>query len=300
MLSPTTTAGANPRFYKINKDLSVDIDSLKKNITKHTKAIISTHYFGFPQKEMHALRDLCDNLDISLIEDCAHALYGEFAGKNGHYAVASLQKFLPVIDGGLLISGKNIQSAYLDRRSLKRETKILYNTLENWLHLNRGTKQQPGKNDTSDAVMHSDEKGSSGTEVDTKNINTKMSLTSGLISKLVSHGRIKEQRRANYEHLAGNLDSIPGCTVLHDTLPEGVVPYVLPLLVNKPDPAYQDIRRQGIHIQRWEPAYHGNITGHCQTSDHYANHLFQIPCHQELTARDIADISCVIEDALNS
>lgn len=138
-----------------------------------------------------------------------------------------------------------------------------------------------------------------GTDLDMDNTNKKMSIASSLICQLVSHGNIQKKRRANYKQLADALNQIPGCRLPYRDLPENIVPYVLPVIVESPDPAYQNIRSQGIYIQRWEPDYHGNVTGHCQNSDYYANHLFQIPCHQELSSEDITNISRVIAGALS-
>lgn len=299
MTSPTLATGATPDFYKINEDLSINTEDLISRITKKTKAIIVTHYFGFPQNKIHRIRSVCDESGIILIEDCAHALYGDFAGTHGHYAVGSIQKFLPVLDGGMLISDNEPLPIDLDIRNPRYEAKIAHNTIEKFLG-DRGqtARREPDVDkesaaDTITLVMNA------GTDLDMDSINRKMSIASSLICKFVSHGTIQKKRRANYTQLADALDQVPGCRLPYRDLPEDIVPYVLPVIVERADPTYQDIRRQGVYIQRWEPGYHGNITGHCDTSDYYANHLFQIPCHQELSSEDITNISRVIEDALS-
>src|SRR5438309_4000555 len=57
---------------------------------------------------MSRLRAFCDGHGIALIEDCAHAFFGVCegvaVGSWGHIAIASLPKFFPVPEGGLIAS----------------------------------------------------------------------------------------------------------------------------------------------------------------------------------------------------
>src|SRR6185295_18524163 len=65
-----------------------------------------------------ALRSFCDGRRIALIEDCAHAFFGASDGRPvghwGNVAIASLTKFFPVPEGGMLVSS----TVTLDKLSL--------------------------------------------------------------------------------------------------------------------------------------------------------------------------------------
>ena len=97
--------------------------------------MIAAHYFGLPQP-MSRMRQFCDDRGIALIEDCAHAMFGEADGRpigsHGHYAIASLTKFLPTTDGGCLVYGDAPRATppVLPRASVADQIRIVANTVE--------------------------------------------------------------------------------------------------------------------------------------------------------------------------
>jgi perosamine synthetase len=100
------TAGFDIRFYRILPDLSVDEDDLRRKLDLAAGVVLVIHYFGFPQPGIERLADLCRVAGSVLIEDCAHSLFsakGEVPlGSFAPLAVFSLQKTLPMFDGGAL------------------------------------------------------------------------------------------------------------------------------------------------------------------------------------------------------
>ena len=84
---------------------------------------------------MARIRQFCDDRGIALIEDCAHAMFGEADGRpigsHGHYAIASLTKFLPTADGGCLVYGRTpAKPPALPSRSFADQLRIIANTVE--------------------------------------------------------------------------------------------------------------------------------------------------------------------------
>jgi dTDP-4-amino-4,6-dideoxygalactose transaminase len=88
VIVPTFTfaASANSVLYCGAKVVLVDIDpqtftisinSIKKHISKKTKAIIPVHYGG-QSCDMDELMDLTKSKNLSIVEDCAHALGSKF------------------------------------------------------------------------------------------------------------------------------------------------------------------------------------------------------------------------------
>lgn len=82
---PTITAiinsGATPVLADINlKDYLIDINSVKKLITKKTKAIIPVHLYG-QIADMDKLIKITRNHKIKIIEDCAQAQGAKYKGK---------------------------------------------------------------------------------------------------------------------------------------------------------------------------------------------------------------------------
>ncbi len=84
---------------------NIDVDDLKKRITKRTKAIILPHMFGLP-----ADIDEIVSLGIPVIEDCAQSIGAKYQGRyTGSFGVCSIfsfyaTKMLATGEGGMILS----------------------------------------------------------------------------------------------------------------------------------------------------------------------------------------------------
>lgn len=99
---------AVPVFADIEpKILSIDLESVKKQTTSRTKAIIPVHPNGFPI-DMDPLMDFANKRGIAVVEDAAHAHGAEYKGRKtgtiGHINAFSFQqkKNLPLGEGGMV------------------------------------------------------------------------------------------------------------------------------------------------------------------------------------------------------
>lgn len=126
ILRPFKEANIKFTFYKINADLSIDINDIEKRITKETKILLVIHYFGYPQP-IEELQKLSREHSLLLIEDSVQSFLtrynGKFLGCFGDVAFNSFIKFLPVLDGSLLLLNNkeikdNWQNLKLSKRSL--------------------------------------------------------------------------------------------------------------------------------------------------------------------------------------
>ncbi len=113
--------GAVPVFVDIEPDtLCLDPRKVKEAITKKTKAIIPVHIYG-SMTDMEAIMDISDKHGIPVIEDCAHAHGGVWAGRGvgsiGHIGSFSFQqsKTLSSGEGGICITNdsKLAETLYL-------------------------------------------------------------------------------------------------------------------------------------------------------------------------------------------
>ena len=101
---------AVPRFADVKPDTYLmDPASLRANITKKTKAVIVTHFYGLCA-EVDEIRKICDEHGLFLIEDCAHNMNsywkGKHAGSYGDMSCFSFQqnKHLATGDGGMMVT----------------------------------------------------------------------------------------------------------------------------------------------------------------------------------------------------
>jgi perosamine synthetase len=103
---PLVRKGAKIVFADINYDLNINIEDVKRKITKKTKAIVFVH-FGGNNRGLRQLMVLARRHGITVIEDAAQAVGSDYWGKADFTAV-SLQaiKLLTSGDGGFLITRK--------------------------------------------------------------------------------------------------------------------------------------------------------------------------------------------------
>jgi perosamine synthetase len=321
MVEPVVWLQAKPVFYRIHAGTGVDLEDVRRRLTSRTRVFLITHFFGFPQ-ESRRLRDFCDEHRLVLMEDCAHAFFGEFAGRPvgayGDYAIASAMKFFPIYDGGVLASAHHsLGTMRLDAGGLAFELKAALNALEYAVEYRRlgvvrfalmpflaaktalwnGFRRADGTRQTLQPLGPTASDGDYA--FDPAWVSTRMSLTSRMALRSMSTDRVVEHRRANYRKLLASLSGCPGAAPLFPDLPDGVVPYVFPLLVDRPLDVFPRLKRQGVPIlrfgeYRW-PQMDPEI---CGVSADLSRRLLQFPCHQELLPEEIDWVVERVRDAL--
>lgn len=115
MIRPFVMYGHKIKYYKLNNDYSIDIDSLKILIRDFDNHVLFLYmdYFGNKAIEDNELRWL-KNVYSSMIfiEDRTHNLFAENSRTFlPDYTVASLRKWLDIPDGGLLWNNRKINNA---------------------------------------------------------------------------------------------------------------------------------------------------------------------------------------------
>ncbi|HEX9104367.1 MAG TPA: aminotransferase class V-fold PLP-dependent enzyme [Polyangia bacterium] len=102
-------AGARVVFYRVDRDLRIDLDDLRtKALAPDVRAVYVTHFAGFAQPIVEA-RAIARERGVPLFEDCALALFsctpdGKPLGSFGDASCFCLYKTLPVPHGGLLVA----------------------------------------------------------------------------------------------------------------------------------------------------------------------------------------------------
>lgn len=109
-VSPMMYFGAKPIFCDSDNEGNISFDSVKNKYTENTKAIIVTHMWGVPIKDIQKIADFCKEKHIYLLEDCSHAhgaeIYGKKVGTFGDIAAWSLQgqKTVTGGEGGIILT----------------------------------------------------------------------------------------------------------------------------------------------------------------------------------------------------
>lgn len=308
MVEPVVQANATPVFYKINADTSVDLDDIQARLDRSTKLLLITHYFGFPQ-DLSKLRNFCDKHNILMLEDCAHAFFGEYnkrpLGSFGDYAIASTMKFFPTSEGGCLVSSRHpITSLHLKSAGMAFEVKSALDALERGFEYDRmgflhklmylpiyfkkliwGLVKKRVRSKKADFEPNFSEE---EFEIEEAWLNKTSSSFSQYLIRKMSQTRIAVSRRKNYTILFESLSDLPGCRPLFDKLPKEVIPYVFPLFVEEPEKFFRPLKNHGVPVIRFgEFLWKGMDVNICSVSASLSKRVFQFPCHQELTAAEL-------------
>jgi perosamine synthetase len=309
LVEPVVRAGAVPVFYAVRRDLSVDLDDLARKAAG-ARALLAVHYFGFPQ-EMAALRAFCDARGIALIEDCAHAFFGSCGGRpmgaHGDVAIASTWKFFAVREGGCLVARG--PSKRLKSPGLRYEAKSMLNAVERaWeagrlpvlrailgpLFRLKDRLRDRRKGGGAAAAKRTDVP-TGGLEFDESWLGRRPSRFTRFVLAFSNRRRIARLRRENYAILLDGFRGLPGTRVLLPAMPEGVVPYVFPLLVED-EGVFPALKRRGVPIVRfgeflWEGADD-------PVALEYSRKVLQFPCHQEMTREELDWIVAEVREAV--
>jgi perosamine synthetase len=101
---------------------NLNLELIKKKITKKTKGIILVHMAGLPC-DMTQIINFCKNKNIVLLEDCAHALGTKYKNKHvGNFGISGSFSFYPTKqittgEGGMVIT--NNETFYKKIKILK-------------------------------------------------------------------------------------------------------------------------------------------------------------------------------------
>lgn len=283
MVEPVVWLGANIKMYPLTKALEPDFTALSSLLTSSVKVVLIPHYFGFIQK-INQWYSLFNQLGITVIEDCAHAFFGERngikAGETGDYAICSTVKFFPGTEGGILLSKRPLHICSKPR-SLLLQLKAIKNIIETAvnrqpLHLhNVATIPEKTTVETAFSVL-------SNSRLKYLEPHKKDWALSWADSWVIDHSqnqKIIELRQQHYQYLAAGLKNLHHASLLFPELPDGCVPYVLPLLLHNPQRHFAQLKRAGIPLLRWEEL----VVNDCPVSNEYRLKLVQLPVHQALT-----------------
>lgn len=304
MVAPISEAGLTPLYYPLTEQGLPDLQRVAWPAASAPKAMFVAHYFGLPQ-DLQDLLDWCEAHDILLVEDCAHSYFGQAGdrpvGQWGHYATASLSKFFPVAEAGLLASNSRPLSTFTTQApDLRMQLKAAWDVVDYATRHGRlaGVRQllsifRPvavAEEPAPDPSSVSPDVNETYLACDMGRIHMAPTRASVWLHRILPTQRIVLRRRANYEHLAMALGSAPGATVLRPQLPAASAPYVLPLWVDGADRAdrvYAQMRQEGMPVFRWDRLWPGTPTDASDTGSQWSRHLLQVLCHQDLRACDV-------------
>lgn len=302
MVAPIVRLGATPVFFPITAAGLPNMSWLKQQ-SGSAKVLIVPHYFGIP-RDLSAVRAFCDARGTALLEDCAHSFFG-LAGDRpigtwGDLTTASLTKFFPGPDGGLLIARSAGRSVAVRPQTFLAELRAWIDTIE------MGARYQRlgALNFVAAAVFRlkamargalserADGQSVTDPEVimdclDERQIPMQASAAVRWVVRTTSIERVIRGRQSNYRRLVEMLSGANGICPAFADLPSGAVPYVCPVVVRQADAVYAKLRRAGIPVFRWDVLWPGTPRLEGDTGREWSHSLLQVACHQDLSDDDM-------------
>jgi perosamine synthetase len=316
MVAPVLLAKHQAVFFGIRADGMPDLQRIDPTAATQARAMIVSHYFGLAQS-LREVRMWCDSNGIALIEDCAHCYFGQAGerpiGAWGDYCTASLSKFFPVPEAGLLGSTRHaLHPLHLVRQGIKFQIKGWIDVIETatknqrLLGLNRFLAAifslKPGAKGT--AAPPAPELPASETTMmegcNMARIRNEPLAVSMVLRRILPRGRIIVQRRRNFDMYFRLLSGLAGAKSLVAMPTTPVAPYVFPLWVEDADRIYHALRARGVAVFRWDQIWPGTPTLPQDVGPDWSRHVLQLLCHQDLCEADILHSAQCLQALLKS
>lgn len=297
MIEPVAGTGATAIFFRVNEDLTLNLDDLTAKATSRTRAVLIPHYFGFMQP-IQDLLEWSSHRGILVIEDCAHALYyrdkqhGFGFGFHGDYAIASIRKFLPCSDGGAACRNPaRTLTETPERPPMGQQLRGIWRPLESALNHGRyghlrtihsGLRRLVGEGKKQRPPIPARGSPTEGATSRPPSSSFSMTMASHMILNRTRHELVAAQRRLNYTDIVQALTSIEGIRPLFPCLPDHVVPYMIPAIIDHPNRLFPALKRAKVPMWRWEQIARSD----CPVSLEYRTRLVHLPCHQSLRSSE--------------
>ena len=316
MVAPVLLAGLQPVYFGLQADGLPDLNELDRRGDIGASAIVVVHYFGLP-RSLAAVRQWCDVRSIALIEDCAHCHFGHAGerpvGAWGDYATASLSKFLPVHEGGLLGSAHfAISPMALRSPGIKLQAKGCIDVLE-FAARHRRLAGLQSLLSIAFSLKNWCSKWAKGRKIaapystpelpaeavamqlcDMGRTDSAPAWASMLLNRLLPRGRILTRRRDNFAQYLQAFSNVEGARPLFVNTTPDAVPYVFPLWVDDAERVYRAIVALELPVFRWDRPWPGTPLLQGDTGSMWRRHVLQLLCHQDLRPEDITSTSRAI------
>jgi hypothetical protein len=308
-ISALTSAGAVPRFVRVDARMRLDLEDLEAKVSARTAAVYLIHYAGFPQAT-DEVAEVARRAGVPLIEDCALSLLSGDGvrplGTTGAVGIFCFYKALPVPNGGALLvndpdlafSPPRPEAAPLASTLSHAAGSLLSNAA---FRLGEaGEALRAGARGVVRAVRGASglRPVSTGTSTfDPGAVGLGMSGLSLTIARHLDAAAIVAARRRNYFLLLGRLrDRV---TPLFSEVPAGVSPLFYPLLCDDKAAVRARLAARGIEaVDFWR-------TGHplCAPEEFpevaaLRRRVLELPVHQDLQPEDMAYVARCVKEVL--
>ncbi len=293
-VAPFQHRGIPLRYVHVDRQMGLDLKDLTEKITARTRMVYVIHYLGFSQP-MDEIETLCRDRGLLLFEDCALAfgssVNGRPLGSFGDVAIFCLAKFLPVPNGGVLVL--NDPKLVMPPATIPPSRYSVASQLTSKLLEHMKTHGNPWACRVQSSVTLTARRlvrlaglrrvDSGVMQFLPDKVDWGMAPVSGRILERVDYETLYGKRRENYLALLEMVRGIRGVTLLQPTLPDGVCPLFLPVLVEDNQQVCNALIERGIcagGFWNWFPP--GVPVEEFPDTAFLRKHVLELQVHQDL------------------
>ena len=282
------------RFYRIKRDLTIDLEDLKSKLDGQVKVVYVIHYFGEPQPKKAAdeILRLKEQYGFTIFEDLTQTLYTTDEGRIGFgdYLTASTRKWMPVTDGGILAVKDGVSCPMVPLKDAYDEAvykQLLISIMRDYYdaHPDKDISYYLQLEKEANKARYLDFTPRAMTELATR------------ILFNMDHERSIRKRRENYQYLYAQLQDVEGLSFARGPLDnEGkYVPFGFVVLTEKRKEFYDYLADHGIigEIQ-WILPEEYYIPG--EDAKYLSDHNVMLQCDQRYGEAEMAFVVSTIKD----
>lgn len=285
MSAPFTKQGYQVVYYRLNEDLTVDLEYLKMLLSRvKAAAILTMNFFGSANTD-DAVRLAKEN-GLVAIEDFSHCTFSlkQIFNSDIDIYVSSIRKSVGVCDGSIILSKNQMPKQYIqaeekdfaDKRFVAQTDKRHYT----W------NKDQEAKHKFLDTIRECEG------IIDEFTVVRPISERATKMLAQVNGEEIRYARRENMKHLwkllKGKVKMVPGIERCFDG-----APFSLPILVDNRDDVQRKLANRGVYTQ-WLWPLTDEAMAVCPVSRQMNDKMLSVPIDQRFSWDDIEDIADII------
>ena len=291
MSAPFEKAGWDVVYYRLNKDLTVDLSYLGVLLEQyHPSAVLTMNFFGAASTKQAVSRVKEFAPSITVIEDFSHCTFSikDIFDDKVDYYVSSIRKSVGVCDGSVVLSRERLGvqvNTYIEDFS---ESRVTAQSLKGQYAFS--------KSDEDKAIFMSMLRNGEETLNQFDSVHSISPKAAKMLAQ-INGGSIAYARRENMKHMVSLLKG-------KVRLPENIhlsfdgAPFSLPIVVNDQASIQKKLAENGVYAAvLWLLSEEAGKV--CENSLYFSEHMLSIPIDQRYTWDDIEDMANIILKVVN-
>lgn len=231
ILYPLKELGIQYEFYKVNRNLQIDLGDLSKRVDGKVKVVFFINYFGFKQSDevITAFLTLKES-GIIIIQDVVQDFYIQNSDLIGNYAFMSFRKFFPC-EGSIIITQDKIDDVVIKGKNKTYFNNKLKGRLLRYFHYKYGCKEE--------LFLSAFKKANESYRLPE---NIEYTSYDEYVLNRIDFEKDKETRRENFKMLLG----LYGDKAIFKSLPDNVVPLLFPIVISSRDSIQMKLRDKNV------------------------------------------------------